>query len=51
MGELKIPARISMKQGDLKSQLEAVKDFAHSVEGMCFYFILFRFDYANKNLG
>ncbi|PVF94144.1 hypothetical protein CPB86DRAFT_789318 [Serendipita vermifera] len=33
-GELKIPARISMKQGSLKRELEAVKEFATSVEDL-----------------
>lgn len=31
-GELRIPSRISMKQGALKRELEAVKEFASSVE-------------------
>lgn len=33
IGDLKIPARISMRQGSLKRELEAVKEFATSVEG------------------
>ena len=33
-GELRIPSRISMKQGSLKRELEAVKEFAVSIEGM-----------------
>ncbi|KIM28544.1 hypothetical protein M408DRAFT_329337 [Serendipita vermifera MAFF 305830] len=33
-GDLKIPARISMRQGSLKRELEAVKEFATSVEDL-----------------
>ena len=41
VGDLKIPARISMRQGSLKRELEAVKDFAAHIDGMSPFLFLF----------